>query len=537
MSSELDLKLRHYLLEQDLLASGELDVAQKIASKRGETLARSLQRMELLSPDLLQLHAANALGFPIVDLDKQDVDQQLLWQLGEDFCKKYNLIPLVNNSDSSTVDIALINPANIVVADALQQRLVGQTIRFFIADQLAIDRTLYRFFNVKKEGLVSTESSNTVAQLKQLLAIAVTQSASDIHLEPTGDCARVRMRCDGVLRLWRHIEIGNWQLLIGRIKVLAGMDIADSRSAQDGHFSHSDNGRDIDIRVSVLPTDKGEAVVMRILDRNRHALNFESLGINKSQRQQLLDLLKRPEGMLLVCGPTGSGKSTTLYALVESLRGQDLNIITLEDPVEYPVRWVRQTSIDDAVSMGYAGGVRAALRQDPDVMLIGEMRDTETAKMSLRAAMTGHRVLSTVHANSALASVGRLWDLGLQPGLVSGNVIGVVAQRLLRKLCVNCKTADKNHLDCFGAVGCDSCMQTGYSGRQPILEIWIIDKEFDELLHQSASRGSFEQLARQKGMRTLQQAAMSVLSSGLTSVDEVVRVVGPLPEEGFYEEF
>lgn len=535
MSSDIDLRLSHYLLKVGCLDAHAVQVAQSIADKRREPLSRVLHAMEWVKPDVLQQHMLNALGFALIDLDRRTVDRAMSLRVGEAFCRQHSVVLLVADADIDVADVVLLDPDDIVVVDALRQRIGSSPVRLCMADTAAIERAHHRAF-VDEAGADGEElEPGAVGLLLQLLVAAVTCSASDIHIEPTRDCARLRFRCDGVLRLWRYIKTEDWQPLLGRIKVLAGLDIADSRSSQDGRFSHAANGREVDIRVSVMPTDRGESVVLRMLDRNRHALSFDALGIDPEQQQQLLSLLRRPEGMVLVCGPTGSGKSTTLYALVESLRGESLNIITLEDPVEYPSTWVRQTSINDAVSMDYAEGVRAALRQDPDVMLIGEMRDAETAQVSLRAAMTGHRVLTTVHANSAMASVGRLWDLGLQPSLVAGNLIGVVAQRLLRRLCQHCKMTDPVRPGYCIAVGCSECHQQGYLGRHPVFEIWQVDEDFDELLHQSASRRAFEKLSQEKGGRSLQQAAVALMESGVTSAEEVERVIGPVPTGGCSE--
>jgi len=529
LNTNLDSVFSSYLRKNQCLAPQELFVAEQVSEKTGDSLARVLQRMELLPADLLQSYVVQALGFPLLDLDSRQADVTLAAQLGSDFCRQHHVLPLTCLHETETVDVAMLDPGDIVVSDALRQRLGAVNLRLCMADLPAIERAHYQVFTSPEADAEYASSGDAVSQLEELLSLAVSRSASDIHIEPTLDCARLRLRCDGVLQLWRHISSEQWRLLIGRIKVMASLDIADSRSAQDGRFAHSANGREVDVRVSVMPTDRGEAVVMRVLDRNRHALNFESLGVDNEQQMQLQSMLAQPEGMIIVCGPTGSGKSTTLYALVESIRGEELNILTLEDPVEYPATWVRQTSINDAVSMDYAEGVRAALRQDPDVMLIGEMRDADTAKMALRAAMTGHRVLATVHANSALASVGRLWDLGLQPGLVSGNLIGVVAQRLLRKLCQHCKTPNLDHKQGYVAAGCEHCHQQGYIGRVPVLELWQVDRDFDELLHQAASRRAFEKLNEEKGGHDLMHAAISLLKRGVTSVEEIHRVIGPLP--------
>lgn len=526
----LDSKLKQYLLTVAAIDPGELQVAVEVAIRRQEALAQALLRMELIERDLLHRHIVDALGFPLLDLDNCTVHSALAECLGELLCRQYGVVPVHPVGPNSLVDLVFSEPDNIIAVDTIRQRLGAMGFRVCMADKQAITRMLGLAFTRVNVQEVSDSAPDAVTQLEELLSLAIEQSASDVHIEPTGDCARVRFRCDGVLHCWRHISLQQWQPLVGRIKVLAGLDIADSRSPQDGRLTHASGGREVDVRVSVMPTDCGEAAVLRLLDRNRNALDFDGLGILSEQQIQLQAMLGRPEGMLLVCGPTGSGKSTTLYALVESIRGESLNILTLEDPVEYPATWVRQSSINDSVSMGYGEGVRAALRQDPDVMLIGEMRDADTAQMSLRAAMTGHRVLTTVHANSAMSSIGRLLDLGLQPSLIAGNVIGVIAQRLLRRLCVHCKSQDPTRPRCFVAVGCERCHQRGYSGRRPILEIWHLDSDFDELLHTGASRYQLEKLSAEKGHSGLKDAALALMQCGETSAEEVERVIGPVEE-------
>ena len=530
MMRGLDAKLKQHLLAVAALDANELQVAEKVAFRRQEALAQALLRMELIRSDLLHAHIVNALGFPLLELDNCAVHQDLAVSLGESFCRQHGVVPVHPESSGGLVDLVFIEPDNIISVDTVRQRLGAVDFRVCMADKQAITRMLGLAFTRVNVQEVSDSAPDAVTQLQELLSLAIEQSASDVHIEPTGDCARVRFRCDGVLHCWRHLSLEQWQPLVGRIKVLAGLDIADSRSPQDGRLTHVSGGREVDVRVSVMPTDCGEATVLRLLDRHRNALDFDGLGIQPEQQRQLRTMLSRPEGMLLVCGPTGSGKSTTLYALVESIRGESLNILTLEDPVEYPATWVRQSSINDSVSMGYAEGVRAALRQDPDVMLIGEMRDADTAKMALRAAMTGHRVLTTVHANSAISSIGRLLDLGLQPSLLAGNVIGVIAQRLLRRLCDHCKCEDPTRPQYFVAVGCELCHQRGYSGRRPILELWHLDSDFDELLHTGSSRVQLEKLSVEKGRIGLKDAALILVQRGETSVEEVERVIGPVKE-------
>ena len=383
MNERADRLLREYLLENGLLPESELAVASAVSSARGEPLGRSLLRMEVMSAAVLHRYIEASIGYSLVDPVSHIVDSIALSSIGESFCRQNLCVPLKSSDQGGGVLLAMVEPSNIVVMDAVRQRLGEGSCTPCIADPQAIELALSKNLPMDQRAFSTPLAADATFSLNELLDHAVESSVSDIHIEPTADFARIRLRCDGVLELWRHLILQDWQLLLGRIKVLSSMDIAENRSPQDGRFSHISNGREVDIRAAVLPTDCGEAVVLRILDRNRQALDLDSLGIGALQREQLNLMLQKPEGLLLVCGPTGSGKSTTLYALVETMRGENLNIITLEDPVEYPAVWVRQSSINESVKMDYAAGVRAALRQDPDVLLIGETRDTETAKMSL----------------------------------------------------------------------------------------------------------------------------------------------------------
>ncbi len=535
MKERSDEKLEALLVRDGSLSQAEIDVARDVARRRGDSLALALRRMDLMEAGKLESLYEQAFGLPFVDLQQMQVQGNVAHSLGEAFCRRNSLLPLLTHGDGAEQLFALSDPGNVIVVDALKQRMAGSPLALCVCDVTALEVALTQTFAVSSSDPAAEVIEGAVEALQQILHYAIERRVSDIHLEPMPDCARLRLRCDGVLEKFRHLTTDDWQPLLVRIKVLAKLDIADSRRPQDGRFAFRHQAREVDVRVSVLPTDCGEAVVMRILDRQRAALDLQSLGVSAADREKLHRLMQRPEGMVLVSGPTGSGKSTTLYALVELIRAEALNIITLEDPVEIPATWVRQSSINESVCMSYAEAVRAALRQDPDVMLIGEMRDAETAEMALRAAMTGHRVLSTVHSNGALASVSRLWDLGLNPRLLAGNLSAVVAQRLLRKLCLACRREDGGSTPQFKAVGCQLCGHKGYLGRQAVMEIWEVGPDFDDLLHQRAPRSAFTELARASGMVGLQQAAMALARQGVTSEEEVLRVTGPLSAELVHE--
>src|SRR5690606_30920506 len=329
-----------------------------------------------------------------------------------------------------------------------------------------------------------------------LLMDAVKRSASDIHFEPEYAFLRIRYRIDGVLQQIRSLHKTYWPGIAVRLKVISGMDIAETRSPQDGRLNINLGGRPIDFRVASHPTIHGENIVLRVLDREKSIIPLDRMGLRSETLEELKLMMARPEGMVIVTGPTGSGKTTTLYSLLSHLNTESVNIMTLEDPVEYPVTMMRQTSVAEVNKVDFANGIRSIMRQDPDIILVGEIRDEDTATMAFRAAMTGHQVFSTLHTNSALGTFPRLLDIGISPDIMAGNIIGVVAQRLVRVLCPHCKetySPDSDERKLLGLtpraeakiyrqVGCKRCNYTGYRGRMAIIELLRIDSDMDALI-------------------------------------------------------
>jgi type II secretory ATPase GspE/PulE/Tfp pilus assembly ATPase PilB-like protein len=372
-----------------------------------------------------------------------------------------------------------------------------------------------------------------------LLNDAVKRSASDIHFEPEQGFLRIRYRIDGVLRQIRSLHKNYWAAMVVRLKVMSGMNIAETRAPQDGRISLMLSGHQVDFRVSSQPTTHGENIVLRILDRDKGIVPLEELGLHAEDLKTLKLMLARPEGIILVTGPTGSGKTTTLYSILNYVNTEGINIMTLEDPVEYPMAMIRQTSVNEVVKLDFASGIRSMMRQDPDVILVGEIRDQETAEMAFRAAMTGHQVYSTLHTNSSIGAVPRLTDLGVLPDIMAGNIIGVIAQRLVRKLCAQCKTpytpdpGMRRLLDMtaddtrpvYQPVGCTRCDNIGYKGRVAIMELFKLDAEIDELIARRATGREIRSSANAKGFRSLADDAISRVMMGQTSLEEISRVV------------
>ncbi len=372
-----------------------------------------------------------------------------------------------------------------------------------------------------------------------ILSDAVKQGASDIHFEPEEHFLRIRYRIDGTLRQIRSLHKTYWSAITVRLKVISGMNIAETRAPQDGRISLQLAGHSIDFRVSSLPTTHGENFVLRILDRDKGIVELDKLGLQPDTLSLLKILMARPEGIILVTGPTGSGKTTTLYSMLTHINTVNVNIMTLEDPVEYPMTMIRQTSVNDNAKLGFADGIRTLMRQDPDVILVGEIRDEDTAEMAFRAAMTGHQVFSTLHTNSAIGAISRLVDIGVLPEVLSGNIIGVLGQRLIRKLCTFCKEPYKpepfekmilgikedENPTLYRAKGCPKCDDIGYKGRTSLLEVLKVDEDMDELIAQRATQKVLLEHARSKGFKRLSDDGIRRILEGLTSLEEVSRVV------------
>jgi general secretion pathway protein E len=374
--------------------------------------------------------------------------------------------------------------------------------------------------------------------MNKLIGDAVERAASDIHIEPLADKVQIRLRIDGILQVVQMVERSLHAGVVSRIKILARLNIAERRLPQDGRLCLPVKGREVDFRVSTVPTLHGESVVLRVLDRSDVKLDMASLGFNGSTIDILLAAINQPNGIVLVSGPTGSGKTTTLYAAVQELRTAQRKILTIEDPVEYHLNGIMQTPVKHQIGLDFAAGLRAFLRQDPDVIMVGEIRDPETARIAVQASLTGHLVLSTVHANSAASSVTRLLDMGIEAYLLAPTLRAVVAQRLVRKLCKDCRRATVGSIPSrpkmelrgpvpsrlYTAVGCQACGGTGYRGRTVLHEVMTVSPKLREILLQHPSSSTVEQAAREQGMNSLLETGLAKAAAGVTSLEEVLRV-------------
>ena len=547
------------LISQGILTEDQLRIALLEQMKSKLPVGKLLVNLGFVSEATLRDALSEKLGLQSVDLSQIIIDSSAMKMVPRDFALRHHIFPIALDRERGTLIVALSDTNNIVALDQLRARLRGEleiearlagdteisrAIEQYYGHELSIDGILHEIETGEVDyqslaGSGEQYSQPVVRLIAALLADAVGKNASDIHFEPEQNFLRIRYRIDGVLRQIRSLHKTYWPAMAVRIKVLAKMNIAETRAPQDGRISLSLTGRQVDFRVASQATSHGENVVLRILDRQKGIVPLDGLGLESSQLDLLKRLISRPEGIILVTGPTGSGKTTTLYSILNHINSDTVNIMTMEDPVEYPMTMIRQTSVNEAAKMDFANGIRSLMRQDPDVILVGEIRDEETAEMAFRAAMTGHQVYSTLHTNSAVGAFPRLLDTGVTPEVMAGNIIGIVAQRLIRRLCKHCRqpyTATSAECRLLGvkadrppsvyrAVGCDHCDYQGYRGRLAIMEILKLDVDLDELISRRATAREIQRLAVTKGFRTLADDGARRVLEGTTSLDELMRVV------------
>ncbi|VAW78150.1 Type II secretion system protein E [hydrothermal vent metagenome] len=547
------------LIEKGILTQDQLSIALTEQKKTREQLGKIIVSLGFATEAVVRDVLGEALGQESIDLSKVIVDTEVLQLVGKDIARRFKMLPLSIDKQKGALSVAMSDTFNVVAIDQLRALLGGDLdITPILAGESEIENAIDQLygFELSVDGILheietgqidysqnfseSDEYSQPLVRLVDaLLSDAVKKGASDIHFEPELGFLRIRYRIDGVLRQIRSLHQNYWSAIAVRLKVISGMNIAETRAPQDGHISLSLFGRPIDFRVSAQPTTHGENIVLRILDRNKGIVPLDELGLSDKALAALRLMMARPEGILLVTGPTGSGKTTTLYSMLNYVNNESVNIMTLEDPVEYPMPMIRQTSVNAAAKLDFASGIRSMLRQDPDIILVGEIRDEDTADMALRAAMTGHQVYSTLHTNSSVGVIPRLLDLGIVPDILAGNIIGIVAQRLIRKLCPHCRTEDKpteleHHLLGLGenenptmyrATGCEQCNNSGYRGRIAITELLKIDEDIDDLIARRASRKELQKLALSKGFEPIAEDALRRVLDGSSTLEEVSRVV------------
>ena len=553
--------LGQILISEGILSEDQLRIALLEQMKQNQPIGKLLVSLGFVTEATLRQALSESLGKQSIDLGHAVVDPQALKRVPRDLAMRYHLLPLDYDEPNRRLTLAISDVNDIVGLDRVRALLEeGTEIETLLAGESEIDRAIDQYYGyelsidgilheietgeIDWKSLSATDdeySQPVVRLIDSILTDAVKHEASDIHFEPEANFLRIRYRIDGMLRQIRALHKSYWPAMTVRIKVLSGMNIAEMRAPQDGRISLTVSGRPIDFRVASQPTIHGENIVLRILDRQKGIVPLESLGLAEEHLHQLKLMISRPEGIILMTGPTGSGKTTTLYSVLNHINNEGIHIMTLEDPVEYPMALVRQTSVAEAAKLDFANGIRSMMRQDPDVILVGEIRDAETAEMAFRAAMTGHQVYSTLHTNSAIGAVPRLLDIGVLPDIMTGNIIGIIAQRLIRRLCEHCKSpyhAEAHEIRLLGdyaageqrpilyrAAGCEMCDFQGYRGRLAIMELLRIDNGIDELIARRATTHEIRNRALLQGFTTLADDGLRRVMSGITSLEELSRVV------------
>ncbi len=548
------------LIEKGLITADQLEISLTEQKKNKKLIGEVLVSLGFVSESVMRDVLSQVLGLASVDLATVVPDSAALTLIPKDIAERYTIIPVSFDENALQLRIAMKNASDLLILDRVHA-LVGRTIEIiplvagigeikkaidqFYGYELSVDGILHEIETgeIDYRSLEATEdeySQPLVRLVDAILADAVKREASDIHFEPEDGFLRLRYRVDGVLRQIRSLHKDYWSAIVVRLKVMCGMNIAETRIPQDGRLSLQVHGHRVDFRVSAQPTTHGENIVLRVLDRAKGIVPMDQLGIHHDTLEDLKLMMARPEGIILVTGPTGSGKTTTLYSLLNYVKSEQVNIMTLEDPVEYPMDMIRQTSVNEMARMGFADGIRSIMRQDPDIILVGEIRDEDTAEMAFRAAMTGHQVLSTLHTNSAIGTFPRLLDIGVLPDIMTGNIIGVISQRLVRVLCHDCKTKKEasdieakllgaeyinNPISIYEANGCPKCGNTGYKGRVAIVEALRISGELDDMIARRGTLGELKMAAKATGYKTLADDAVRCVLEGKTSISEVSRVI------------
>lgn len=549
------------LVSMGIISKDQLNVALQEKKISGKLLGEVLVDLGFISAETLATFLAETSGFEVFDPKAALLDSAALALIDKATAIRHKMLPV--SMEGTQLRVAMADPYDVVAIDTLRRYLPkGTAIKPLLVTPVALNDaidTAYGYASsingILKELESGGEAALDVAGLSEdkayahpivrlvnaLIFEAVKLDASDLHFEPEENFVRLRYRVDGVLFTAQILHRQHWNAISQRLKIMAALNIADKLQPQDGRIQMNAGGRVVDFRVSSLPTVYGENIVLRVLDRQTGIATLGTLGFSEENMARLTSAQARPEGIIIVTGPTGSGKTTSLYSMLNEINSVDVNIQTLEDPVEYSLPMIRQTAVREGI-LEFPDGIRAMLRQDPDIIFIGEIRDEITAQMALQAAMTGHQVYTTLHTNDAFGAMPRLFDLGLVPGMVAGNIVAVMAQRLARTLCPHCKTphvltaeerewmGDAVQL-CGGSVfearqgGCDQCGGQGYKGRVPVAEILLMDDDLDEIVAKGGTRVELKDAARQKGFKSMREDGMLKIAQGILSFESLAKVV------------
>lgn len=557
-------RLGDLLVESNLITQSQLMEALRIQKEMGVRLGQALIQLGFVTQQSINEVLEFQLGIPQVALHKLRLDPKVVKTISGDLARRHKIIPI--EKKDNTIRLAMVDPLNLVAFDDVKME-TGFEVEPVIATELEVDRIISRYFGLtdsvkqafgdkfqemqkQSTGITDTIDLDELANATDEAPIAkavnaiiqqsIKEKASDIHIEPAERQVRVRYRIDGILQDMMELPKQTHPSLVSRIKIMADMDISEKRVPQDGRIQIRSGNNNIDLRISTLPTIFGEKVVIRLLDKSNVLYTVQELGMDAGIEQRFNNTLKQTYGVLLITGPTGSGKTTTLYAALNEINDSQKNIVTVEDPVEYVLDRINQLQVNFKIGMSFANGLRSILRQDPDIIMVGEIRDKETAEIAIRAATTGHLVLSTLHTNDAASTITRLLDLEIEPFLVASALIGVLGQRLVRTICPDCKKSytlasedpwrlflgvnETEPVTLYKGNGCSFCNNTGYKGRTAIHEFMPLTKELRSLVGQKASADVIKELAREQGMITLKEDGIRKALGGMTTLNEVVRV-------------
>ncbi len=551
-------KIGELLVDAGLISENDLNFALEQQRKVGKKLGEILLEGDFIKErDIVEV-LKGQMGVPSVELDKEQINPDIPKMINENIARRHTMIPF--KFDGDRIALAIGDPLNVVALEDVRI-ITGMDVQPYIASRQDIIAHIDRFYrkqstekamedfkkeyddevkeqvDVDEDTYIKISNAPLVRFVDSLILQAVNSKASDIHIEPYEKNVRVRFRIDGDLQEVFTPEKTSHAAIVTRIKIMGKMNIAEKRVPQDGRVNYNVAGRGVDMRISILPTAYGEKVVIRILDMGGTILKKEQLGFTENDMEVFEKIIKYPYGIILVTGPTGSGKSTTLYAILQELNKIEKNIITVEDPIEYRIEGINQVQVNTKAGMTFAAGLRSILRQDPDIIMIGEIRDAETAQISVRAAITGHLVLSTIHTNDTASTVSRLLDMDIEPYLISSALVGIVAQRLVKKICEECKERylasdeEKQLLSIppdketylYRGTGCSTCGGTGYKGRTSIVEIMPVTRKIKELIDRKAHIEEIRNAAKEEGMISLRENGISLALKGVTTVEQVVR--------------
>ncbi|QXE19800.1 GspE/PulE family protein [Clostridium sp. 001] len=545
-------RLGQILVDEGVITEEVMEKALRMQKESGEKLGEVLVNMGFTTDEQIVNAVKEQLGIPLINLDNINVSQNIIDILPVSTAKKREAIPIdiVNGS----LLVVMSDPLNYFAIEDIKVS-TGYHVKTAIALRNSILKNIQKYYGKSKaqeavqdyrknfanrtvendQELADETAAPIIKFLNTIIENAMLYNASDIHIEPDEKEMRVRFRVDGMLREIMRTDIDMLSAVISRVKIMASLNIAENRIPQDGRINFKVKQHTIDIRVSTIPTILGEKIVMRLLDKSSFSMDLEKIGLENDELMKLKRMVASPYGIIMVSGPTGSGKTTTLYSILNILNDVSKNIITIEDPVEYNLKGINQMQVNTKIGFDFASGLRSILRQDPDIILVGEIRDNETAEISIRSALTGHLVLSTIHTNNAVGTIGRLLDMGIKPFLISSTLAGVVAQRLVRKICPSCAEeymSDEREMRILGlkepvklkrGKGCSLCNNTGYRGRIGIFEILEIDNDIKNIIDTDYTENKIEKLAVDKGMNTLRKSCINKVLNGVTTVEEMLR--------------